>query len=287
MQPTTPGQTLQPAASQTSPQGVQAPAPVSAPSAPQLPASPNPGAAPAPLQNPSYNPTAALGTIADYYQIPRDTALNMANQQQQAAGAGQRFEASKFQAGVQQQNLQDQLNPSKYTVNNDPSSEYGISITNSLGQKVDLGTYVNLTGQNPAQVLAKSTDPAAQEFVGAYNNLEDLMQTMIGASAGDQTAKAKLGDYYEANPGLQNMTPSQVTGLFMQRYGQFFGAPQQQAPQNTGVSPTFQSANNPVTTSPYYNQNFQTEFQNNPYQQGGVGDLSSMLQQLQQQQSGG
>ncbi len=290
-----PNQPLQPAATQQSPQGVTSVAPTPPATPSQLPTAQTP-TPPAAYQPSLANPTAGLQNIADYYQIPRQTALNVANTQQQEAGAGQRFAATKFQAGVSQQNLQDQLDPGKYKITQDPKSPNGIDITNSLGDKVDLGTYVNLTGDNPAKVLATSSDPAAQEFVQSYNNFQDLLQTTLAHSQNpnDQAAAVKLGDYYKANPGLENMTPDQVSKLFMERYGQYFGMPQAQSPQNTGTTQNFGSQNSPMASSPYYQmQNYSQLAQPNPITAsllgGGSGgsstgtDYTSLINSLQQQ----
>lgn len=280
---------LTPAPTTQTPQGVTQVAPNQTPAPAPIPQAPANVGLPAPIQNPQAGATAqGLQNVANFYGIPEKAAL--ASNSAQASGelGKQQLASTQFNAGLTESHLKDQLDPSKYTVNNNPKSPNGISITNSLGQQVDLATYVNLTGSNPAQVLAKSTDPGAQKFVAAYNNMENLMQTMIGASGGDQQAKTQMADYYEANPGLKNMTPAQVTNAFMSQYGQYFGQPQQQPQQPKGVSSTFTSANNPVTSSPYYNQYLQTAFQNNPYQQQlqGAGSISSQLNQLQQQNTG-
>lgn len=288
MNPQNPGQPIQPAPTQQSLQGVTSVAPIGAPTMPQNPTGPTPQPLPQPLQNPSYDPTASMKTIADYYQIPREQALNVAQTQAQGNIAGQQVAAQKYQTGVKIQNLQDQLNPSKYRVTQDPGSQYGVNIMDSLGNKVDLGTYVNLTGSNPAEVLSKSTDPGAQQFVQAYNNFEDLMQTTLAASSGDQEAKIKLGEYYSANPGLEKMKPQDVSNLFMQRYGQFFGMPPRQAPNTQGVTPAFTSQNNPIAQSPYYQlANYPQLNQPNPVtnqllsgQSGSSPDYTGLVNQL-------
>jgi hypothetical protein len=265
MQPAT---ALQPAATGQTPQGVTQIQPTAPATPSQLPQPQAASPLPAIPQNPQAGPTAqGLNNVAQFYGIPLNATL--ASNQAQASGkqGTQQLNASQYQEGITEQNLKNQLSPSGYTITNSPSSPDGVSITNSLGQQVSIGTYVNLTGENPAEVLQNSTNPQAQKFVAAYTNLENLMQTMIGASSGNQQAKSQMADYYEANPGLQNMTPQQVTQAFMSQYGQYFGQPQQanaQAPK--GVTPTLQSANNPVTTSPYYNQYLQQAFESNPYQ---------------------
>lgn len=296
MNPTQPGSPVQPAPTTQSPAGVASVAPIPAPTMPNLPAAPALSNPPAPLQNPTYNPSANMATIADYYKIPRETAQNVAQTQATGAQAGQQYEAGKYERGVQISNLQDQLDPSKYKVTNNPQSQYGINITNSLGQQVDLGTYINLTGQNPADVLKSSEDPQAQKFVTAYNNFENLMKTKIAADHGDEQATIQLGDWYKANPGLQNMTLQQISNSFMGQYGQFFGQPQQGQQPQQGVNNTFSSANTVLGSSPYYQMSQYNLGQANPIttqllgQQGAgtMGSLANIKSYLeQQQQSGG
>lgn len=297
MQPQTPGQPVQPAPTVTNQNGVQSVAPVPAPTMPNLPAPKAVSPVNTAVQNPSYNPSAALGDIANYYKVPQDAALATAAAKAKATQGGQQFSQQQFEAGVNVENLRDQLNPSKYTVKEDPKSQYGVSITNSLGQPVSLSTYVNLTGQNPAQVLQNSADPEAQKFVTAYTNFENLMKTKIAADGGDKQAQIALGDWYAQNPGLQNMTLQQVTNAFMSQYGQFFGQPQTAQPGSTnGVTPTFTSQNNPVNASPYYELSYypglaQATPQSAALLGGSTGagnssttgsDLTSQLQALQQ-----
>ena len=251
----TPGQPVAPAPSTVNTAGVAAQAPT-APAVPtQLPQGQPVGAPMAPPQNPntSANLQPALQDIANYYQIPQQASLAAGQTQAQGTQAGQQYGRTVAQNELQTTNLQNSLDPSKYTMNQNAKSQYGISITNSLGQQVSLQDYVNLTGSNPATVLANSTNPQAQQFVTAYNNLENFMQTTLQASGGSEQAKIQLADYYSANPGLENMTPQQVTNAFMSQYGEFFGQPQQSQPgSQQGVSSTFQSAQSPAASSPYY-----------------------------------
>jgi len=289
MPPVMPGQPVAPAPTTVAPTGVQAVAPAPAPVAPQMPA-------PAGLQNGTFAPPAIPApsgptpqSIANYYQIPEQARIAGANAQALGNEGQQEFEREKAQGQLTAEHLKDQLDPSKYTINNDPAQPQGVRITNSLGQQVDLGTYVNLTGANPASVVAKSTSPAAQKFVTAYNNLQDLMQTTLSASQGDEQAKIKLGEYYSANPGLEKMTASQVSNAFLQQYGSFFGMPNQASQYNQlgnapNVSPTLTSQNNPITSSPYYElQQYPGLNQPNPITSSmlgsaGGGGISQLLQ---------
>jgi hypothetical protein len=290
MQPGAPtitqGQPVAPAANLTNQQGVVSPAAIAAPTPSVLPTAPQVAATPAPVQNPTYDTSGMANAIANYYQIPRQTAQTV--NQGQATGniAQQQFEQQKGENTIQIQNAQNQLNPSAYTITNNPNPSNtpggGLTFTNSLGQQVSLATYVNLTGANPAEVLAKSNSPQDQQFVADYTNLQNYIQTKQAADNGSVQAQAELGDYYDANPGLQNVELGQLSSAFMQSYGQYFGQPQGNANalQQAIGSNNIQSVANPVTTSAYENPNYQTQFQSNPYQSNASGSVASQLAAL-------
>jgi hypothetical protein len=283
-QPVTPQPTT------VSPQGVAAVAPNAPPRTSAIPAPPAIGAPMAPPQNPNYNPSAAMADIADYYNIPRQAALSAGQTQAQGTQSQQQYERGEAQNQLKIQNAQNSLDSSKYTVTQNANSPYGIQIVGPLGNTVSFQDYINLTGSNPAQVLASSTNKQAQQFVTAYNNLENFMQTTLQASSGSQSAKIALGDYYSANPGLENMSPQQVTSAFMSQYGEFFGQPQTAQPGSTqGVTPTFQSKQSVVNQSPYEELSaYGLSGAGNPVSQqllGGSGNpLASLQQQLAAQQ---
>lgn len=265
-----PGAAVQPLQTTASPQGAASVAPIQAPTPTQLPAAPQVAATPAPVATPNFNTSGALGDIANYYNIPRQTAAIAGAGQAQGAVAQSEFEAQKAQNTIKIQNQQNSLNPSTYqfTKNSDGS----VSILNSVGDKVDIGTYAALTGDNPATALQKAgaTDQASQKFIAAYNNLQSYAQTQIAAQNGDEQAQAELGDYYKANPGLQGMELGQLQTSFMQQYGNYFGMPtgNQNALQQANVTPTITSANNPQTISGYENQAlYGAEATANPYEQ--------------------
>ena len=254
MQPTA----VSPQPTTVSPQGAASVAPIQAPVKPVLPQGQTPVASPAPVATPNFNTSGQLQNIAAYYNIPRQTAAIAGAGQAQGAVAQANFEQQKYLNQVKIKNQQDSLDPTKYqfTKNADGS----VDILNSVGDKVDIGTYASLTGDNPATALQKAgaTDAGSQKFMAAYNNLQDYIQTRIAAQNGDLTAKAKLGDYLKANPGLQNMELGQLQNAFMQQYGNYFGQPDQPSQYNQlgnapNVNPTISSANNPASTSPYLN----------------------------------
>lgn len=246
--------TLTPQPTTSSSQGVASVTPNALPVAPALPQAPTPVATPAPVATPNFNTSQTVAQIGDFYGIPRQTAAISGAGQALGAVAQSQFENQKAQNDIKIQNAKDSLDPTKYqfTKNADGS----VSILNSVGDKVDVGTYASLTGANPAEALQKAgaTDSASQHFISAYNNLQTYVQAKIAAQNGDLTAQAQINDFNKANPGLQNMELGQLQSAFMQQYGQYFGQPQgdQGALAGAGVSPTLTSLNNPKSTSAYY-----------------------------------
>lgn len=283
----TPAQPVVPMANQVNPQGVSTPPVTTAPTPSALPTAPQItplSTTPAPQQT-NLLPS-QLENIANYYSIPRQTAAMVNAAQAQGANAQQATKYSTAQAGYTADMAQKQLDPSAYTITNNPNPSNtpggGLTFTNSLGQQVSLATYVNLTGANPAEVLAKSNSPQDQQFVADYTNLQNYIQTKQAADNGSVQAQAELGDYYDANPGLQNVELGQLSSAFMQSYGQYFGQPQGNANalQQAIGSNNIQSVANPVTTSAYENPNYQTQFQSNPYQSNASGSVASQLAAL-------
>lgn len=230
----------------TNAQGVGSVAPIPAPTPTAAPQAPTPSPAPAATPPQTLSPD-VMSTIANYYKIPRDTAQIVNAGQTAANSAQQQFEKQKYDNSIKAQNQQDALNPSKYTFQK--NSDGSVTILNSAGDKVDIGTYASLTGDNPADVLQKegATDKQSVKFVEAYNNLQDYIQNKIAAQNGDQTAQAKVQQYVAANQGLQNIQLGQLQSAFMQQYGQYFGMPQgnQRALAQNRVSDTIQSQNSP------------------------------------------
>jgi hypothetical protein len=300
------GAQIQPQATTVSPQGVASQVPVQAPTPPVLPQGQAPAAIPSAAPAVNYNTSQQLNNIADYYQIPRQTAqaVNQTNTAANVASAN--FEAQKAQNEIKIQNQQNALDPSKYqfTKNADGS----VSILNSVGDKVDIGTYAALTGANPATALqqAGATDQASENFIAAYNNLQTFAQDKIAAANGDVQAQGAIEDFYKANPGLatggpngQPMELGQLQQAFMQQYGQYFGQPSQPSQSSqlgsaANVNPTLTSQNNPVTGSAYENPNYQADFTANQYQPQGNGygttgtggSTASELAQLEAQAAG-
>jgi len=252
------GTPIQPQAVVNSPQGAAAPVAVQAPTPPVLPQGQTPVATPATPANPNFNTSQTLSDIGAYYQIPRTAAATAGAGQAMGAVAQAQFEHDKAENEIKIQNQQNSLDPTKYqfTKNSDGS----VTILNSVGDKVDIGTYASLTGDNPAEALQKAgaTDEASQKFIAAYNNLQGYIQAKIGAQNGDAQDQAVIQQYNAANPGLQNMELGQLQGAFMQQYGNYFGQPSgnQNELQKLGVTSTLANVNNPQATSAYENPTY-------------------------------
>lgn len=249
-----PGQPIAPVANGVTAQGVATPPVVGAPTPSALPAAPQVAATPQPVVNPTYDTSGMANAIAGYYGIPRQTAQIVNAGQAQGNVAGQQFAAQKYQNTLNISNQQAELSPSGYTISK--SSNGGVNITNVYGQPVSLGTYVNLTGANPADVLKDSTNPSDVKFVTAYNNLQTYIQDQIAAKNGDAQAQAEIQQYQNANPGLANMELGQLQQAFTNQYGSYLGMPQSNTntlSQTPGLTPTLSSTNNPAALSAFEN----------------------------------
>lgn len=279
------GAPIQPQAATVSPQGAAGQVPLQAPTPPVLPQGQTPVASPGAVQQPNFNMGQTLQAIGSYYGIPRQTteAVNAGNTQANIASAN--FQQQQAENKIKIQNQQNQLNPSAYQFSKNKDGT--VTILNSVGDQVSIGTYAALTGENPAEALqnAGATDPASQRFIAAYNNMQTFVQDKIAAQNGDEQAVAELGDFYKANPGLQNIELGQLQTEFMNQYGSYFGQPTSGQGLGQGISPTLTSANNPQTTSAYENQAlYGSASATNPYEQslqnaaGGGGSLYQALQ---------
>lgn len=247
---------MQPIAPQpvnTNAQGVGSVAPVAPPTPTATPAAPAPQAAPAAAPPQSLN-SGTMDALANYYQIPRDTAQVVNAGQVAANGAAQQVQAASAGASAAAAHAKAALDPSSYTFahNRDGS----LTIFNSAGDKVDIGTYASLTGANPADVLSKegATDQGSQKFVQAYNNLQTYVQNKIGAQNGDQKAQAAVDQFTKANPGLEKLQLGQLQESFMQEYGSYFGQQQNASKYNQlgnapNVSKTLSSANDGTSSN--------------------------------------
>lgn len=99
-----------------------------------------------------------------------------------------------------------------------------------------------------------------------------------------------VGEYQAKNPGLAKLDLGQLKAAFMEQYGSYFGASNNQgALQQQGVNPTIASQNNPISQSPYQElQAYGAQLnQPNPITEQllGGGNTSSQLQSILGQQT--
>lgn len=234
---------MQPQAPSATGLGLAAPAQANAVSpsgAPGVPGVPQGAIAPlAPTQAPTNFDTAGMmQAIGNYYQIPKQTALA------QAGVEGNKFNATTAYEGQLQEEstfAKERLDPSAYKIVNAPNG--GKVILDPVsGQQVDIGTYVNRTGANPADVLKDSTNPQDQQFVSDYNDFQGYMNAKLNEKASPEAAKTAQA-YENAvkkqyNIDLASMNPQQVANLFLSEYGNYLGIPGSQTPSQAMWTPT-------------------------------------------------
>lgn len=225
----------------TAPTGAPAVSPSGAPGVPPAPSGVN---APAvATQAPTnFNTSAALNAVANYYQIPRQTAQAQANVE------GNKFNATTaYEGGLQAQSAfaKEHLDASAYKIMN---TKTGIQILDPVtGQPVDTNTYVNRTGSegfnNLMGALQKSNNPQDQRFVNDYNNFQQYMNASLTAKYDKQgnptNEQAKLVEsYQQANPQLAKLNPQQAAELFNSQYGNYLGVGQAgPSPQESQYTP--------------------------------------------------
>ncbi|HET8708926.1 MAG TPA: hypothetical protein VFL85_01455 [Candidatus Saccharimonadales bacterium] len=157
-----------------------------------------------------------------------------------AAGAQADQEQADAKARLQenqarQQQVQDAItqmsNPDNYqkVINNNG----GYDFYNPMGEKITIGQYAKATNQYASDILKKSQDPADQQFVKDYKNLQTLGQVM---QSGDKAALQKL---YKQQPDLKDqigdMTYDQLVKAFQQHYHNYIGViPPNKIEENAG-----------------------------------------------------
>lgn len=226
------------------------PASTPAPTAPSAPAPTAAApAAPATPAVPQYNTGAAMDAIRQYYQIPGATAGIVGQQQANAYNAQTGFENSQALKSLQLQHMKDKLDPNKYLIRQ--GDDGSTNIIDPTGQKVDVGTYANLTGVSPAEVLKNSTNPDEKQFVSDYNSFQTYLQSLIDAKNGNNEAQNYVDDMQKKNPDLVKLPAEQIRQLFMQQYGNYFGKPV----PSTSMSTNWTPALDPQTSKYLYERN--------------------------------
>ena len=216
------------------------PAPVT-PTGVPLAAAPNVNPQPAnPVQGVTqpqgFDTQGALAKIAQYYQIPGQTAAITGQQKANAFNAQTQFENAQNMRQLQAQRLQDQTDQSKYKVFN---TKDGVQVVGPQGQQVSIGQYVAMTGANPADALKSSTNPKDQQFVQDYTNFETFLNAAMNRGKSAEDAQV-YSTYVKANPSLATLNPQQATQMFLSQYGDYYGLGQTgQTPSANQYTPVY------------------------------------------------
>lgn len=230
--------------------GFAAPAPaqataVSPSGAPGVPGVPQGTMAPtvAPQAPTSFDTQGMTNAIANYYQIPKATAL--AN----AGVEGNKFNATTAYEGQLQATSEfakQRLSASAYKILN---TKNGVQILDPVtGQTIDNATYVNRTGSEGFNTLLsalnKSPNQRDQQFVSDYNNFQTYMNAAVNAkydaNGKPQNEAANVAQAYQKdNPQLASMNPQQAAQAFLKEYGDYLGVtPTAQTPAHALYTPT-------------------------------------------------
>lgn len=205
--------------------------PISPNGAPGVPALPQGTLPPAQAttQPSQFNTQGSLDAIANYYQIPRQTA-------QAAAGVeGNKFNATTAYEGQLQEQSQfakEQLDASAYKIQ---QTANGLQILDPVtGQTVDTNTYANRTGSeginNLVSAAAKSPNARDQQFASDYNDFNTYMNSKLKEA--NSPEDKQIAQSYESavkkayGIDLASMSPQQVAQQFNSEYGDYLGVGQ-------------------------------------------------------------
>lgn len=185
---------------------------------------------------PQFNSAPMMQDIANYYQIPKQTALAQAGVEQNKFNATTAYEG-KLQE--QSEFAKEQLDPNQYKIIQGPK---GVVVLDPVtGQQVSNGQYVSRTGSqglnNLMDALKTSTNQRDQQFVSDYQNAETYMNAVINAK-NSPDARNIVNSYQKSYPQLKNMTPQQFATMFNGEYGDYLGLPQTgQTPSQAQLTP--------------------------------------------------
>lgn len=157
-----------------------------------------------------------------------------ADADQQDANAKLALQQEQDKASQLDQQKKDLLDPSKYTQQIDENGGY--KFYDPTGQEIDAKQYSSATGKHITDILKKSQNPADQQFVQDYGQIEKIGQIM---QSGDKKA---LEDLYKKQPDLKKQidgkTYSQIVTDFRKFYPQFFNTSQPATVKTTYANQT-------------------------------------------------
>lgn len=144
-------------------------------------------------------------------------AASSAQADQEEANARLRLQEEENKAAALLQQKKDLEDPSKYR--QEINDNGGYDYYDPTGNQIDAKQFSGATGKHLTEVLKKSQDPADQQFVNDYKDIEALGKIM---NSGD---KKGLDKFYEKHPTFKTKkddTYSKIVTDFRGYYPQFF-----------------------------------------------------------------
>jgi len=129
--------------------------------------------------------------------------------------------------------LKDQLDPSKYQKVR--KADGGFDFLDPSGQKIDINTYAQRTGERRADILKDSENPIDQQYVNDFVNANDLMQAVYN---GD---KQTVSDIVAQNPDLKDKKPEDYLKELILKYPHLYGRGNYADTQKNFLHPAFKS----------------------------------------------
>lgn len=159
---------------------------------------------------PEFNNFAKASFIAPIVKQGIGGGANVATEAGNEADA-----ADKAARDAQIQKLQDQSDPSKYTMQR--KADGGFAFYDPSGKEIDINTYAKITGQRRADILKDSENPVDQQYINDYNNMSDLTNAIYNNDT--DTIKA----FQQQNPSTKGKTPQQLVQLLISKYPHMYG----------------------------------------------------------------
>lgn len=130
---------------------------------------------------------------------------SLASQRAQEADA-----ADKAAREAAMRRIQDKLDPQKYQVRR--KEDGGFDFLDPEGNKVDIGTYAQITGQRVVDILKDSENPVDLEYVNDWSNMNSLLNAMYNNDTDT------IASFVEQNPSLKNKKPQDLAQELVRKY---------------------------------------------------------------------
>lgn len=128
----------------------------------------------------------------------------------------QEREAADAARKAQMQKIQDKLDPNKYQARKD-RPDGGYSFYDPDGNLIDIKRYSQVTGLNPAKILADSDNPFDRQYVNDYSNTRDLITAVQN---GDTDT---INSFKAENQNIGAMKPEDIMRELIRRYPHIYG----------------------------------------------------------------